>query len=94
MRMRRGRSAPWIRSLLAEHVLTPADFIWPLFIADGDGGEEPIATLPGLAAGPSRSLPSVLEKRAIWESRASPCSPTRQPTCAPSAARKRSIPTS
>ena len=49
MRMRRGRSAPWIRSLLAEHVLTPADLIWPLFIADGDGGEEPIATLPGVS---------------------------------------------
>ena len=49
IRMRRGRSAPWIRSLLAEHVLTPADLIWPLFIADGDGGEEPIATLPGVS---------------------------------------------
>ena len=49
MRMRRGRSAPWIRSLLAEHVLTPADLIWPLFIADGDGGDEPIATLPGVS---------------------------------------------
>ena len=49
MRMRRGRSAPWIRSLLAEHVLTPADLIWPLFIADGDGGDEPIVTLPGVS---------------------------------------------
>jgi porphobilinogen synthase len=49
MRMRRGRSAPWIRAMLAEHVLTPADLIWPLFIADGKGGEEPIATLPGIS---------------------------------------------
>ncbi|MEO7786459.1 MAG: porphobilinogen synthase [Sphingomicrobium sp.] len=49
MRMRRGRSAPWIRAMLAEHVLTPADLIWPLFIADGQGGEEPIATLPGVS---------------------------------------------
>ena len=49
MRMRRGRSAPWIRAMLAEHALTTADLIWPLFIAEGRGGEEPIATLPGVS---------------------------------------------
>ena len=49
MRMRRGRSAPWIRAMLAEHVLTPADLIWPLFVAEGKGGEEPIPTLPGVS---------------------------------------------
>ena len=49
IRMRRGRSAPWIRAMLAEHVLTPADLIWPLFIAEGQGAEEPIATLPGVS---------------------------------------------
>ena len=35
--------------MLAEHVLSPADLIWPLFIADGRDGEEPIATLPGVS---------------------------------------------
>ena len=35
--------------MLAEHVLTPADLIWPLFIAEGQSGEEPIATLPGVS---------------------------------------------
>ena len=49
MRMRRGRSAPWIRDMLAEHRLHPSDFIWPLFIAEGKGGEEPIASLPGVS---------------------------------------------
>jgi len=49
LRMRRGRSAPWIRAMLAEHVLTPSDLIWPLFVAEGQGGEEPIATLPGVS---------------------------------------------
>ncbi|MDP9085702.1 MAG: porphobilinogen synthase [Pseudomonadota bacterium] len=49
IRMRRGRSAPWIRAMLAEHVLTPSDFIWPLFIAEGQGGEEPVSTLPGVS---------------------------------------------
>ena len=49
MRMRRGRSAPWIRALLAEHRLHPSDLIWPLFVADGTDGEEPIASLPGVS---------------------------------------------
>ena len=49
MRMRRGRSAPWIRALLAEHRLHPSDLIWPLFVADGKDGEEPIASLPGVS---------------------------------------------
>lgn len=49
LRLRRTRSAPWSRRLHAETVLTPADLIWPLFIADGDGVEEPIASLPGVS---------------------------------------------
>lgn len=49
LRLRRTRSAPWSRKLHAETVLTPADLIWPLFIADGDGVEEPIASLPGVS---------------------------------------------
>jgi porphobilinogen synthase len=48
-RLRRTRSAPWSRALVAETVLTPADLIWPLFVAGGDGVEEPIASLPGVA---------------------------------------------
>ena len=49
LRMRRGRAAPWIRDLLAEHRLHAADLIWPLFICDGAGCEEPIAALPGVS---------------------------------------------
>ncbi len=49
LRMRRTRSTPWSRRLHAETVLTPADLIWPLFIADGQGVEEPIASLPGVS---------------------------------------------
>jgi len=47
--MRRGRSAAWSRALLAENVLTPADLIWPVFVTEGGGVEEPIASLPGVA---------------------------------------------
>jgi len=32
-----------------ENVLAPADLIWPLFVTDGKGVEEPIATLPGVS---------------------------------------------
>jgi porphobilinogen synthase len=49
IRMRRGRSAPWIRDLLAEHRLHASDLIWPLFICEGSGCDEPIAALPGVS---------------------------------------------
>lgn len=49
LRMRRGRSAPWIRELLAESRLHPGDLIWPLFICEGEGLEEPIGSLPGVS---------------------------------------------
>jgi len=49
LRMRRGRSAPWIRELLAEHRLHATDLILPLFICDGAGCEEPIPSLPGVS---------------------------------------------
>ena len=35
--------------MVAETVLSPADLIWPLLIAEGQGVEEPIATLPGVS---------------------------------------------
>ena len=35
--------------MLAEHRLHPSDLIWPLFICEGQGQEEPIATLPGVS---------------------------------------------
>jgi porphobilinogen synthase len=48
-RLRRTRSTAWSRAMVAEHVLTPADLIWPLFIAEGQGAEEPISSLPGVS---------------------------------------------
>jgi porphobilinogen synthase len=49
LRMRRGRSSAWMRSMLAENRLHPSDLIWPLFICDGRDCEEPIAALPGVS---------------------------------------------
>ena len=49
LRMRRGRSSAWMRSMIAENRLHPSDFIWPLFICGGNGCEEPIGSLPGVS---------------------------------------------
>jgi len=49
LRMRRGRSSAWMRSMLAENRLHPSDFIWPLFICEGRDWEEPIGSLPGVS---------------------------------------------
>jgi porphobilinogen synthase len=49
LRMRRGRVSPWMRAMLAEHRLHPSDFIWPLFVCEGSGREEPIGSLPGVS---------------------------------------------
>jgi len=41
------RTTPAIRSLVAETVLTPSDFIVPLFIDEGEGVKTEIASMPG-----------------------------------------------
>ena len=48
-RLRRTRASGWSRALHRETVLTPADLIWPLFVTDGVGVEEPIGSLPGVS---------------------------------------------
>ena len=35
--------------MVAETTLSPANLIWPLFVTEGTGVEEPIATLPGVS---------------------------------------------
>ena len=48
-RLRRTRASAWSRALHRETVLTPADLIWPLFVTEGAGVEEPIGSLPGVS---------------------------------------------
>ncbi|NCU11749.1 MAG: porphobilinogen synthase [Sphingomonadaceae bacterium] len=48
-RLRRTRASAWSRALHRETVLTPADLIWPLFVTEGSGVEDPIASLPGVS---------------------------------------------
>jgi porphobilinogen synthase len=47
-RMRRMRQSPALRALARQNVLTPSDFIWPIFVMDGVDCEEPIASMPGV----------------------------------------------
>ena len=49
IRLRRSRAAAWSRALHRETVLTPADLIWPLFVTDGSGIQDPIGSLPGVS---------------------------------------------
>ena len=49
LRLRRPRVSAWSRALYAENRLSPADLIWPLFVTDGAGVEEPILSLPGVS---------------------------------------------
>ena len=46
-RNRTLRQSAAIREMMAETILTPADFIVPLFITEGSGVKEPIASMPG-----------------------------------------------
>lgn len=48
-RLRRLRRSHALRDLVAEHRLSAADLIWPVFIREGDGIEESIASMPGVS---------------------------------------------
>lgn len=47
-RMRRLRASAFSRSLVRETGLTPADFIFPVFVLEGSGQREPIPSMPGI----------------------------------------------
>ncbi|MDQ1153532.1 porphobilinogen synthase [Brevundimonas sp. SORGH_AS_0993] len=47
-RPRRLRASPWVRRLVAETVLTPADLIWPLIVHDGAEDRVPVPSMPGV----------------------------------------------
>jgi porphobilinogen synthase len=47
-RMRRNRREEWTRRMVAEHRLSPADLIWPLFVIEGSGQRVAISSMPGV----------------------------------------------
>lgn len=48
MRMRRTRNNPLIREMMRETSLEVCDFIYPLFLVEGQGIKEEISSLPGV----------------------------------------------
>ena len=49
IRMRRNRRTPALRRLVEETTLSSADFIYPVFVLDGDGREEDVPSMPGIS---------------------------------------------
>lgn len=47
-RMRRNRTNESIRRLVAEHNVTAADFIWPLFVVDGQNVRQEVGSMAGV----------------------------------------------
>ncbi|HEX4890188.1 MAG TPA: porphobilinogen synthase [Alphaproteobacteria bacterium] len=62
VRMRRNRSADWVRRLVAEHALSVNDLIWPLFICEGSRRREPVAAMPGVERISVDLLPAAAER--------------------------------
>lgn len=47
-RLRRPRMAGWSRNLVRENTLTPHDFIWPIFVIEGQNERQPVKAMPGV----------------------------------------------
>lgn len=58
IRHRRLRTTPALRNLVREHELSVNDLIWPIFVRDGVGIEEPISSMPGVYR---RSVDKIVE---------------------------------
>ncbi len=46
--MRRLRHSQWMRDLVTETRLNPADLIWPLFVLEGEKQKEDVSSMPGV----------------------------------------------
>ncbi len=57
-RLRRNRATASVRDLVRENYLSAGDFIWPVFVRDGEGVEEPIPSMPGVTR---RSVDKIVE---------------------------------
>ncbi|EAP76394.1 porphobilinogen synthase [Roseovarius nubinhibens] len=47
-RLRRPRASAALRDLVQENTLTVGDLIWPIFLCDGEGVSDPVASMPGV----------------------------------------------
>ncbi|MEO8083398.1 MAG: porphobilinogen synthase [Ardenticatenales bacterium] len=60
-RPRRLRRLPGLRRLVRETVLTPADFVYPLFVVHGEGVVRGIESMPGQAHRSIDRLPEIID---------------------------------
>ena len=58
-RLRRNRRTPALRRLVAETTLSSADFIYPVFVLDGEGQREAVPSMPGITR---KSIDGLLEE--------------------------------
>ncbi len=49
IRLRRSRRTKALRRLVAETTLSSADFIYPVFVLEGEGREEAVPSMPGIS---------------------------------------------
>jgi porphobilinogen synthase len=47
-RPRRLRQTDWLRRMVRENELSPADLIWPIFVVDGKAKRTPVPSMPGV----------------------------------------------
>jgi porphobilinogen synthase len=64
LRMRRLRRHDWTRKLVAENTLSPADFIWPIFIVEGEKVRQPVPSMPGVERLSVDLVPAAAEEAA------------------------------
>src|SRR6201986_3549665 len=64
LRMRRLRRHDWTRKLVAANILSPSDFIWPIFIVDGDKKREAVPSMPGVERLSVDMVPAAAEEAA------------------------------
>ena len=58
IRLRRARRSAALRRLVAEHELSPADLIYPMFVLEGNDRRETVESMPGIYR---KSLDGILE---------------------------------
>ena len=61
-RMRRNRRDDFSRRLVREHVVTPDDLIYPVFVIDGKDRREAVASMPGVDRVTPDQLLNVVER--------------------------------
>lgn len=62
VRHRRLRNNKAVRDLVRETILNPSDFIYPIFVIEGENKKEEIASLPGVYHYSVDRLPEIIEE--------------------------------